>query len=197
MRLNIVKSKNAEQLYVIKSYRNSNGKSTSKIVEKLGTLAELSKIHDDPIAWAKEYIEELNRQEEAQRLAVNVKFYESERIVKDEQRIYAGGYLFLQKIFYELRLDYICKKIAEKYRFEYDLNEILSRLLYDRILNHGSKLSAFEYSETLPEKPSFQLQDIYRALDVIAEEAGYRLIRETTLPMTFTPCSISAPITRS
>jgi len=56
MRLNIVKSKNAEQLYVIKSYRNSNGKSTSKIVEKLGTLAELSKIHDDPIAWAKEYI---------------------------------------------------------------------------------------------------------------------------------------------
>ena len=173
MRLNIVKSKNAEQLYVIKSYRNSNGKSTSKIVEKLGTLAELSKIHDDPIAWAKEYIEELNRQEEAQRLAVNVKFYESERIVKDEQRIYAGGYLFLQKIFYELRLDYICKKIAEKYRFEYDLNEILSRLVYDRILNHGSKLSAFEYSGTLLEKPSFQLQDIYRALDVIAEETGY------------------------
>lgn len=173
MRLNIVKSKNAEQLYVIKSYRNSNGKSTSKIVEKLGTLAELSKTHDDPIAWAKEYIEELNRQEEAQRLAVNVKFYESERIVKDDQRIYAGGYLFLQKIFYELRLDYICKKIAEKYRFEYDLNEILSRLVYDRILNHGSKLSAFEYSGTLLEKPSFQLQDIYRALDVIAEETGY------------------------
>ena len=48
-------------------------------------------------------IEELNRQEEAQRLAVNVKFYESERMVKDEQRIYAGGYLFLQKIFYKLR----------------------------------------------------------------------------------------------
>lgn len=173
MRLNIVKSKNAEQLYVIKSYRNSNGKSTSKIVEKLGTLAELSKIHDDPIAWAKEYIEELNRQEEAKHLAVNVKFCESERIFKDEQRIYDGGYLFLQKIYYELRLDYICKKISEKHRFEYDLNEILSRLVYDRILNHASKLGAFEYSGTLLEKPSFQLQDVYHALDVIAEENGY------------------------
>lgn len=173
MRLNIVKSKNAEQLYVIKSFRDSNGKSTTKIVEKLGTLAELSKIHDDPIAWAKEYIAKLNRQEEAKRLPVNVKFYESERIVKDEQRIYEGGYLFLQKLYYELRLDYICKKISEKYRFEYNLNEIMSRLVYDRILNHGSKLGAFEYSGKLLEKPSFQLQDIYRALDVIAEESGY------------------------
>lgn len=173
MRLNIVKSKNAEQLYVIKSFRDDNGKSTTKIVEKLGTLAELSKIHDDPIAWAKEYIAELNRQEEAKHLAVNVKFYESERIVKDEQRIYEGGYLFLQKLYYELRLDYICKKISEKYRFEYNLNEIMSRLVYDRILNHGSKLGAFEYSGKLLEKPSFQLQDIYRALDVIAEESGY------------------------
>ena len=35
MRLSLVKSKNAIQFYVIKSFRNSNGKNTSKIIEKL------------------------------------------------------------------------------------------------------------------------------------------------------------------
>lgn len=173
MRLNVVESKNAKQLYVIKSFRDENGKSTTKIVEKLGTYAELAKLHDDPIAWAKAYIEELNKLEAAQKTPVCIQLYESRIIEKDEKRIFAGGYLFLQKIYYELRLDYICKKISEKYAFAYDLNEILSRLVFSRILAAGSKLSSFGYAQTLLEEPSFQLQDIYRALDVIAEESGY------------------------
>lgn len=173
MRLNVVESKNAKQLYVIKSFRDENGKSTTKIVEKLGTYAELAKLHDDPIAWAKAYIEELNRLEAAQKTPVCIQLYESRIIEKDEKRIFAGGYLFLQKIYYELRLDYICKKISEKYAFAYDLNAILSRLVFSRILAAGSKLSSFGYAQTLLEEPSFQLQDIYRALDVIAEESGY------------------------
>ena len=73
MRLNIVKSPNAKQLYVIKSYRK-NGKNTSKIVEKLGTYEELLKTHKDPIKWAKEYIEELNKIEKAQNREVIVKY---------------------------------------------------------------------------------------------------------------------------
>ena len=173
MRLNIVESKNARQLYVIKSYRTETGKSTTKIVEKLGNYDELAKIHSDPIAWAKEYIEELNRKEKEKQLTVSVKFAPSELINKDEQRLYEGGYLFLQKIYYELRLDYICHKIADKYKFEYNLNEIMSRLIYGRILSPSSKLSTFDYSQKLLEKPSFKLQDVYRALDVIAEENQY------------------------
>ena len=50
-------------LYVYKSFRNENGKSTSKCVERLGRYDDLKKIHDDPIAWAKAYIDELNKQE--------------------------------------------------------------------------------------------------------------------------------------
>lgn len=62
MRLKITKSKNAQSLYVIRS-TYENGKHSSKIVEKLGTYAELSKTHDDPIAWAKQYIKQLNDKE--------------------------------------------------------------------------------------------------------------------------------------
>lgn len=174
MRLRISENKNGtKNLYVLKSYRTDNGKSTTKIVEKLGNYEELSKIHEDPIAWAKEYVEELNRKEQEKNMEVTVKFKPSEQIEKDEQHLYEGGYLFLQKIYYELRLDYICKKISEKYRFTYNINEILSRLIYARILSPSSKLSTFEYSSKLIENRSFELQDIYRALDVIAEESEF------------------------
>ena len=58
MRINIVKSANAEQVYIIKSFRNDNGKSTTKIFKKLGTMASLLPQHDNDrnkvIAWAKE-----------------------------------------------------------------------------------------------------------------------------------------------
>ena len=92
----------------------------------------MEKIYPDPVAWAKEYIEQLNQKEKDEQLAITVKFLPSEQIQKEDQSLLEGGYLFLQKIYYELRLDYICKKISEKYRFEYDLNEILSRLIYYR-----------------------------------------------------------------
>ena len=43
MRLSLVKSRNTTQFYIIKSYRDENGKNTSKIVEKLGNEQEVIK----------------------------------------------------------------------------------------------------------------------------------------------------------
>ena len=172
MRLRINQNKDGTRnLYVLKSYRAANGKSTTKIVEKLGTYESLLKTHEDPIAWANEYVAELNRKEKE--LPVIVKYQPGVQIKKDEQQLFDGGYLFLQKIYHELRLDYICKKIADKYKFEYSLNDVLSRLVYGRILEPSSKLSTCEYSSRLLEVPSFKLQDVYRALDVIAEESSF------------------------
>ena len=95
MRLRINNNKDGtKNLYVLKSYRTDNGKSTTKIVEKLGTYAELSKVHEDPIAWAKGYVEELNRKEKEKTLEVTLKFKPAEQIEKDEKRLYEGGYLF-------------------------------------------------------------------------------------------------------
>jgi len=53
-----------DSYYVIKDYKK-NGKRSTKVVEKLGTHAELlKKCGDlDPVAWANTYIEELNRKE--------------------------------------------------------------------------------------------------------------------------------------
>ena len=172
MRLSLVKSKNAIQFYVIKSFRNSNGKNTSKIIEKLGNLEEVTKKANgqDPVQWAKEYIDTLNEKEKNEALDIIAKFSPSTQIPKDVQNSYNGGYLFLQDIYYSLGLDKICNDISAKYRIKYDLNSVLANLIYTRIIEPSSKLSAFETAKSFLEQPNFELQNIYRALEIISKE---------------------------
>ena len=65
MKLYIYKSKSNTILYMAKTYRNSEGKSTSKIIERLGTLDEVKEKSngEDPIVWAKKYIKEKTKEE--------------------------------------------------------------------------------------------------------------------------------------
>lgn len=171
MRLSISKSKNATSLYVIQSIYE-NGKRSTRVVEKLGTVAELQqKLNgQDPIEWAKSYIEEINKKEKEQSREVIVKYSPSKVISKDQQRFFNGGYLFLQKIYHELNLHKLCAKISKKYKFTFNLNAVLSRLLYGRILFPSSKLATYLHSSKFIEQPDFELQHVYRALEVISKE---------------------------
>lgn len=172
MRLNIVKSKNAQSLYVIRSVYE-NGHRSTKIVEKLGTYAELSeKLNgQDPIAWAKAYIAGLNEKEKAGKREIQVSFSPVRLMDSNKQILFNGGYLFLQAVYYALRLDDITKKIAKKHKFSFDLNAILANLLYSRILFPASKLATMQIVKNFLEQPSFELQHVYRALGVIAQES--------------------------
>ena len=158
--------------YVQKSYRKENGKPATKNVERLGTLEELkSRFGDvDPIGEAKKYIEELTAAEKENNQKIIVEYSPTTFIQKNEQRSYNGGYLFLQKIYHELGLDYICKKIEKKHKNKYDLSEILSMLLYTRVLYPGSKLSSLEDAKRLIEQPSADIHQVYRALSLLATE---------------------------
>ena len=171
MRLGMSKSKNSLSLYVIKS-TYENKKHSTKIVEKLGTYNELlEKLNGrDPIEWANAYIEELNEKEKAENLEIITRFSQSKQIAPGKQVLFNGGYLFIQSLYHDLDLDRICKELTGKYKFTFDLNEILSRLIYTRILYPSSKLSSHEASRRFIEQPSFDLQHVYRSLDVLAKE---------------------------
>ena len=174
MRLKITESKNAKSLYVIRS-TYENGKHSSKIVEKLGTYTELLKKlgGNDPIAWAKAYINELNEKEKAGKREVSVTFSPAKRMEKNKQVLFNGGYLFLQAIYYTLGLDSISKTISKKHKFTFDLNSILSNLLYSRVLFPASKLATMQLVQKFLEPPSFEIQHVYRALGIIAEESDF------------------------
>lgn len=174
MRLKVSRSKNAASLYVTKTIYEGK-KQRTITVEKLGTEKDLrEKLNGaDPYEWARQYIEKLNLEEKKLHREVILKFKQSKLISLNEQRLFNGGYLFLQQLYHCLGLSKICSDISSKYKFTYDLDSVLSRLIYGRILYPSSKLSTFEESGRLLEPPDFQLQHVYRALDVICAEDGY------------------------
>lgn len=167
-------SKGSTSYSVIKDvYRN--GKKTSKVVEALGNDADILEKHPDvdPYTWAKEYAKKLTQEEKERNYKVVAKYNPAKQIEFNKQTVFHSGYLFLQSLYYELKLDKICQKIAQKYDFEYDLNEILSRLLYLRILHPASKKGTFEHVKDLLEPAHFQSHQIYRALGVLAEQSDF------------------------
>ena len=179
MKLHISKSKNAESFYISKSYINSNGVSTSAIVRKLGTLNQLLLEHgptrDDVIAWAKNEVklETDKYKREKQTKTVLIPFHADRPLDYDQQTFFRGGYLFLQSIYYKLQLNKVCRKLKYKYQFKYDMNSILSDLIFARILEPTSKRSSFKIASEFLEKPSYELHDIYRALDVLGNECDF------------------------
>lgn len=174
MRLSVTKSKNSTSFFVIRSIYKG-GKRTSEVVERLGTEKYIKETYscEDAHEWAKAYVEQLNKNEKERIHKVLVPYYTDKRIDLNEQHSFNIGYLFLKQIYHKLNIPHICRKISEKRNFTYDLNEILAYLIYGRIMFPSSKLSCFEQSKELFENPNFELQHIYRALEVIAEESDF------------------------
>ena len=172
MRLKITKTNTSTNYYIIKDIKLKNGKRSTMIYERLGTEKEILKRTngEDILVWIKKYIEKLNQNEKENLNHVLIKKSPLKHIPKNEQLLFNGGYLFLQKIYYNLKIDKICNKITEKYAFKYDLNNILSNLLYGRIIFPSSKLATYNLSKKFIEQPNFELQHIYRALEIIAKE---------------------------
>lgn len=179
MRVTTSKSKNSESFYITQSYINRQGKSTSKTIRKLGTLAELSKrLHTDRdgvMAWAREQarIETEKYKKNQETKTVLIPFHADRPLDYDRQKLYRGGYLFLQPVYYGLRLDRACRKIRSRHNYQYDLNAILSDLIYTRILEPGSKRASYRTAMDFLEKPSYKEYDVYRALDVLADECDF------------------------
>ena len=176
MRVTTSKSKNAESFYITKGYINDKGVSTSVIVRKLGTLKALLNEHgptrDDVMAWAKEEarLETLKYKLEQENKRIQITFHADRQLDYDKQVFFRGGYLFLQSVYYQMHIDKICRKLKMKYKFKYDINAILSDLIYARMLEPSSKRSSFKTALEFLEKPSYGLHDIYRALDVLGNE---------------------------
>jgi len=171
--MRIMKGKSANPTYHVIRDIKRNGKRSTEIIENLGSASEICQKHGvtDADAWAAEYVAGLRQNKAASNHKVLIPFNSDIFISKDTQLSYNAGYLFLQKIYYSLGLPSICNKIKKNSSFDYNLDAILSRLVYGRILFPSSKLSSYECSKGLLEQPDFQLQHIYRALSVLADNS--------------------------
>ena len=177
MYIAITGSKNNKDVYIYQSFRKEDGKSSSRIYKKLGKfndlIAQFDGNKDKMLAWAKNEARKETELYHQKNGKVSIDFSQGARIAPNEQRLFNVGYLFLQSLVTELRLDKICRSIKSRHKSQYDLLAVLTDLIYARILHPSSKRESYAYCRTLLEPPKYSLQDVYRALSVLAEESDF------------------------
>ena len=174
MRIKTTKTNSNTNYYVIKDFK-INGKRTTKIIEKLGTENDIKLKFNvtDVNSFLKDYINKLNKEDNNSKSTL-IKFYDENKLIEfNKQYSFNGGYLFLQDIYYSLKINNICDEITNKYQFKYDLNNILSNLIYSRIIYPSSKLKTLDLCKNFLEQPNFEYQHILRALEVLTKENDF------------------------
>ncbi len=174
MRIKITKNINTTHYTIIKDiYKND--KRTTCVYENLGTIEKIKERagNEEPLEWLKNYVAELNKKHKENSLPVIIRKNPNKIIEKNVQHSFNVGYLFLQDIYYKLKLNEICNAITENYQFKFDLNDILSKLVYSRIIFPASKLKTVELSKRFLEQSNFDYQHVERALPIICENMDF------------------------
>lgn len=173
MRLKVTNSKNNTHYSIIYDYTTLSGKRTTRVFENLGNTLQLEERFGkaDTLVKVNEYVEKLKN--ESKEETIKKEYNPNKRISPRIKRSFNVGYLFLQKLYNQLKINDICNDIQEKYKFQFDLNEILSYLVYARIIYPSSKLETFKQCQNFIEQPKFKLHDEYRALSYIAKNMDY------------------------
>ena len=72
-----------------------------------------------------------------------------------------------------MKLNKIVNNITQRYKFEFDLNEVLPYLVYSRIIFPASKLKTYELSKNFIETSNYNLENIYRGLTYLCSNLDY------------------------
>ena len=177
-RIKKTRSKNSLSYTIIEDYYR-NGKRTTKVVEIIGNNSKVSELakkeNIDVDTWLNNYLEkykqEHNNSTEVEEVVI--KKYSNKLIPSNVTNRFNVGYLFLKDIYYSLKIDQIVKSITKKYKFEFDLNEVLSNLVFSRIIYPSSKLKTYELSQKFIETPKYNLENLYRGLTYLNTDLDY------------------------
>ena len=176
MRLKKTVTKSNTTYCIIMDYTNLDGKRSTCVYEALGNDDNLKERFGtkNTLDKVQEYISSLNQTvKDNKELPVIITLDPNKQIEKNINRSFFSGHIFLRKIYYELSIDKICNKIAEKYNFTFDINSVVECLVFARIIWPSSKLSTYEQSRKFIGNYNFDIQHIYRTLSYLAKEIDY------------------------
>ena len=177
-RIKVNTSTNSKSYSIIDDYYR-NGKRTTRVVDTIGNYKKVSKLAEsegiDVDTWLINYLNNYKEKHgiQAQSEKVIIEKYSNKIIPMDKINKYNVGYLFLEDIYYSLKLDKTINTITKKHKFEFDLNEVLSYLIYSRIIFPSSKLKTYELSKNFIETPKYNLENIYRGLTYLCSNLDY------------------------
>ena len=156
-------------LEIVDGFRGENGVSTHKVIEKLGYLDDLDKLHDDGLEWAKNRAKELTENSRIgtlSELTLNPGKIMSPNVSKKREI----GALALKPVFKKLELDKVCKALqAKNEKFEGNLSDILEFLIQSRVIFADSRRSSYSKKEQLIDNFSFSEEQMYRSMEIFGD----------------------------
>lgn len=155
--------------YIQKKVR-IDGRSTTLTVRRLGLLEDIRREHGcaDPRQWVIDLARKMTEEERAGKEKVSLDFYPGTLLSKGRSPLRSGGDLLLLPVYGKLGLGRMCKTLVNGSKVKYDLGEILQTLVVGRILHPSSKRRTLELSKSMVCPPKFDLEDMYRALSLLA-----------------------------
>lgn len=171
-------SANSKSYSIIEDYYR-NGKRTTKVVDKIGNYSTVLDLANkegiDIDTWLNNYLNDFKKRHgiPTETKKVIIEKYANKLIPQNVTNRFNIGYLFLKSIYYSLKIDQIVKYITKKYKFEFDLNEVLSNLVFSRIIYPSSKLKTYELSQKFIETPKYNLENLYRGLTYLNNDLDY------------------------
>ena len=165
MFLSILNDRGVERLYAKHTYRV--GKTVKSVNDisfgRVDTLMkDMGMSRDEVIAWAQSQVDKMNSDTKSS--PVSVSFSPDKLIDKDDRRSFLAGYLFLQSLYYDLKMKNIFRNISRRHMYEYDLDAICSDLIFARVLEPGSKAASYQTAERFLEPPKYERHDVYRVI---------------------------------
>ena len=187
-------NKNAKDpIYYVQVGIRQGKKTTTKNIARIGKHSELLKDHSDPLAYAREYVRKLNEQMEMVDITLYLNFAHKLLPSDDDvsrSLVFNIGYLVLDRIYRDLNIRTALEKMMSETRATFDLNQIVRFLVFDRILDPGSKLHTVSHLDSYYERPRFGYQHVLRGMDVLSEnfddyichlyEASSKIIKRDT-----------------
>jgi len=152
-------------LSIVQPYRHKeSGNTRTKTVKSLGYLDELTKEYDDPIAHFTSMAKTMTQDYKVAALPISLEIQPLERLSADPGQRKNLGYAALSSIYHELGIHSFWANRQRNLALDYQLDQIFRMLVYQRILDLGSKKYSFEHKEGYFETYDFSLDDVYRTL---------------------------------
>ena len=167
--------KSKDPSYFVQQGIRNGKKVTTKNIFKIGKHSELlAQGHTDPLAYAKEVVEEYNKKMKSEKVDLEITIDFNKKLIPSDNvasksSLLNIGYFFLQDIYSKLNLKGFIKNITKDKKITYNLNDITRFLTFDRVLNPRSKLAAVNNLDFFYEKPSFSHQNVLRGMDILAD----------------------------
>jgi hypothetical protein len=161
--------------FVQHGFRNGK-KVTCKNIARIGKHSELLKITDDPLSYANKQVEKYRDIANGYKTENSIKltFDLAKKIKSSDQAASSKtdrnvGYLYLQRLYFQLEIDKFFNEIKKNRKFTFDPDLVNRFMTYSRILDPDSKLGSFEKLNNFYEEPDFGYQHILRTMDLMYE----------------------------